>query len=61
MDFNSNHRKSGRSSKSKKQNTLCGHILQFYKIPPNGEISLQEFEEYAVDRLKGSLFSLLSY
>jgi hypothetical protein len=55
MDFNSNYRKNGRSAKSKKQNTLFGHNLQFYKIPPNGEISLQEFEDYAVDRLKGSL------
>lgn len=52
MDFASNNKKSGRSAKSKKPNVLFGHNLQFYKIPPNGEISLQEFEDYAVDRLK---------
>ena len=55
MDFASNNKKSGRSAKSKKPNVLFGHNLQFYKIPPNGEISLQEFEDYAVDRLKGAL------
>lgn len=27
--------------------------LQFYKIPPTDTISLCEFEEFAVERLKG--------
>ena len=27
--------------------------LQFYQIPPTGNISLQEFEDIALERLKG--------
>ena len=54
MDFKPNTRKIGRSAgKFGNRNTQLGHHLQFYKIPPIGEISLQEFEEYAVDRLRG--------
>ncbi|XP_052101328.1 DNA primase large subunit-like [Mytilus californianus] len=52
MDFSGNSKKSGRSTRNKKQFNRVGHNLQFYKIPPTGEISLQEFEEYAIDRLK---------
>lgn len=55
MDFAGNSKKSGRSARNKKQFNRVGHNLQFYKIPPTGEISLQEFEEYAIDRLKGAL------
>ena len=30
------------------------HGLQMYKIPPTGNITLEEFEEFAIDRLKGT-------
>ena len=29
------------------------HILQFYSLPPTENISLQEFEDLALDRVKG--------
>ena len=29
------------------------HILQFYSVPPTDNISLQEFEDLAIERLKG--------
>ncbi len=32
---------------------LYPHNLQFYTIPPTDNISLQEFEDFAVERLKG--------
>lgn len=32
---------------------LYPHDLQLYKIPPMGNISLTEFEQLAMDRLKG--------
>lgn len=30
------------------------HRLNFYTIPPTADISLEEFEEYALDRLKST-------
>ena len=31
------------------------HNLQFYAVPPTDNISLQEFEDLAIERLKGLL------
>ena len=30
------------------------HGLQMYKVPPTDNITLEEFEEFAIDRLKGT-------
>lgn len=37
----------------KRNVTLYPHPLQFYKYPPTDVISLEEFEELALERLKG--------
>jgi DNA primase large subunit len=29
--------------------------LNFYRLPPTAEITLEEFEEWAINRLKGTL------
>ena len=29
------------------------HGLQMYRVPPTDNITLEEFEEFAIDRLKG--------
>jgi DNA primase large subunit len=29
------------------------HRLNFYVVPPTAEITLEEFEQWAIDRLKG--------
>ena len=31
------------------------HRLSFYDVPPTQEISLEEFETWAIDRLRGTL------
>ena len=31
------------------------HRLSFYGIPPTAEITLEQFEQWAIDRLKGIL------
>jgi DNA primase large subunit len=31
------------------------HRLNFYILPPTAEITLEEFEEWAINRLKGML------
>lgn len=52
MDFSTS--KGVRKQKtSKSVNAGTGHRLQFYVIPPRETVTLQEFEEYAVERLKG--------
>ena len=37
------------------------HRLQFYTLPPTDDISLEDFETMAVDRLKGCRGSLSIY
>jgi len=32
------------------------HRLNFYTIPPTGDVSLEQFEEWGIARLKGKLF-----
>ncbi|KAF3708321.1 DNA primase large subunit [Channa argus] len=48
MEFSSRRKK----SVTKFQTELYGHALQFYGQPPVENISLSEFETFAVDRLK---------
>jgi DNA primase large subunit len=31
------------------------HRLNFYDVPPTAEITLEQFEQWAIDRLKGTL------
>jgi len=35
------------------------HRLNFYQVPPTAEITLEQFEQWAIDRLKGSMLSSL--
>lgn len=30
------------------------HRLNFYEVPPTAEITLEQFEQWAIDRLKGT-------
>ena len=32
--------------------------MNFYTIPPTGDVSLEEFEEWGIARLKGTAFSV---
>lgn len=43
-----------RQKNSKSIKSGAEHRLQIYKIPPRETVTLQEFEEYAVERLKGN-------
>jgi DNA primase large subunit len=33
------------------------HALNFYNMPPTGDITLEEFEEWGIARLKGDMLS----
>lgn len=50
MDF---RRKRIVKSEPKVISEVYPHDLQLYKIPPVGEISLEEFENLAIERLQG--------
>ena len=34
------------------------HRLNFYDVPPTDEITLEEFEQWAIDRLRSTLFDV---
>lgn len=54
MEFQSPRNRVYRSVRNvSKLKTEYANSLQMYNLPPNESISLQEFEEFAVDRLKG--------
>ena len=60
MDFRNKPRTKRRKLGIKEKETdIYTHNLQFYKIPPVDTISLFEFEDYAVERLRGRLSDLL--
>jgi DNA primase large subunit len=35
------------------------HRLNFYVVPPTAEITLEEFEEWAINRLKSMIVTLI--
>lgn len=55
MEFVSSKRAFKRNKTSKRDISNGSYIsrLQLYKLPPTSTISLYEFEEFAVERLKG--------
>ena len=48
-----NHKKQQFAAPSFKQQDYP-HRLNFYNVPPTSEITLEEFEEWAISRLKGT-------
>ena len=56
MQFQSTRRsRSKRNPLDDSQNAgKYAHGLQMYKVPPTDNITLEEFEEFAIDRLKGT-------
>lgn len=54
MQFSGRRRKLNPNS----QTEIYGHALQFYGQPPLENISLSEFEMFAVDRLKSKMLVL---
>jgi DNA primase large subunit len=41
-------------AKAEFQQQTYDHCLNFYILPPTAEITLEEFEQWAIDRLKGT-------
>lgn len=37
------------------QNVEYKHRLNFYVVPPTADITLEQFEQWAIDRLRGML------
>ena len=64
LDFDRNMQFSDRINRRKSKSTKLEdteyagkyvHGLQMYRVPPTDNITLEEFEEFAIDRLKGKL------
>jgi hypothetical protein len=45
-------------AKAEFQEQTYEHRLNFYVLPPTAEITLEEFEQWAIDRLKGTRITL---
>lgn len=52
------HKKSQFSTPAYKQQEYP-HRLNFYEIPPTEEITLEQFEQWAIDRLKSVLKKIM--
>jgi len=59
MQFNSKQRYS-RVNKANVRTAEYSNRLQLYTVPPTETISLHDFEELAIDRLKGTLVYKIS-
>jgi DNA primase large subunit len=44
-------------AKSQWQEQSYEHAMNFYNLPPTGDIALEQFEEWGIARLKGMLLS----
>ena len=42
-------------AKSQWQEQSYEHAMNFYNLPPTGDIALEQFEEWGIARLKGTL------
>jgi len=40
-------------AKAQWQEQTYNHRMNFYALPPTGDVSLEQFEEWAIARLKG--------
>ncbi|XP_022235255.1 DNA primase large subunit-like, partial [Limulus polyphemus] len=52
MELPSHHRRRTVQLTGSRKEYDYPHILQFYRLPPIGSISLKEFEEFAIERLQ---------
>lgn len=55
MQFFGNRIKGKKGQPELLSNSGYEHSLRMYKEPPTGNITLEQFEEFAIDRLKGIL------
>ena len=56
MQFGDPNRRKSKSAKLEDTENAGKYVhgLQMYKVPPTDNITLEEFEEFAIDRLKGT-------